>query len=63
MTPKFLLHDVKEYLKLYTSSFKLLRWNVLHVDEIFQFEFFLSANLRHTLHNELLLNTSYLCLQ
>ena len=29
MTPKFLLHDVKEYLNCNTSSFKLLRCNVL----------------------------------
>ena len=63
MTPKFLLHDVKEYLKLQHklfSTFALQRF----VDEIFQFEFFvLSANLRHTLRDEWLLNTSYLCLQ
>ena len=63
MTPKFLLHDVKEYLKLqykFFQTFALQRF----VDEIFQFEFFgVSANLRHTLHNELLLNTSYLYLQ
>ena len=53
MTPKFLLHDVKEYARAVQRF----------VDEIFPFEFFvLSANLRHTLH-ELLLNTSYLCLQ
>ena len=31
MAPKFLLHDVKKYLKLFnTSSFKLLRCNVLY---------------------------------
>ena len=47
MTPKFLLHDVKEYLKLYYKlfyTFALQRF----VDEIFQFEFFvLSANTSH----------------
>ena len=44
MTRKFLLHDEKEYLKLYYKffwTFALQRF----VDEIFQFEYFvLSAN-------------------
>ena len=60
MTRKFLLYNEKEYLKLLYKLFCIFALQCF-VDEIFQFDFFvLSANLRHTLHNELLLNTSYL---